>query len=117
LAYLKKVQKKHPVNAEFNEFDDWNDFLILSREVRNDDNLLIVLSRRSHPSYHENMTKIPVYLNKYFQNNGFILVYPMQSGVLDRELFDLSNPAVLHASQGTVVEDIERSISRLFKRK
>jgi len=117
LAYLKKIQKKHPVNAEFNEFDDWDDFLILSREVKHDDNLLIILSRRSHPSYHENMTKIPVYLNKYFQNNGFILVYPMQSGVLDRELFDLSNPAVLHASQGTVVEEIERTISRLFKRK
>ena len=116
-AYLKKIEQKHSVNAEFNEFDNWEDFLILSRDVKPDDNLVIVLSRRSHPSYNENMAKIPVYLNKYFQDNGFILVYPMQSGVLDREMIDFVNPAVLHASQGTVVEDLERTIAKLFRRK
>jgi hypothetical protein len=117
IMYLKKIQKKHPVNAEFNEFDNWVDFLILSREVKHDDNLVIVLSRKSHSSYNDNMVKIPAYLNKYFQDNGFILIYPMQSGVLDREFFDFSNPSVLHASQGTVVEEIERTVSRLFRRK
>ncbi|MCL2098769.1 MAG: cation:proton antiporter [Bacteroidales bacterium] len=115
IVYLQKIQRKHPVNAEFNEFDNWDDFLILSREVKPDDNLLVVLSRRSHPSYNDNMAKIPLFLNKYFHANGFILIYPMQSGVSEREMVDFTNSAVLHASQGTVVEDIERTIGRLFK--
>ncbi len=113
LHYLLKVQEKHPINAEFNEFDNWDDFLILSRDLKTDDNLLIVLSRRSHPSYNDNMTKIPVFLNKYFQETGFILIYPVQCGVLERDRVDFTNPSVLHASQGTVMEEI----GRLFKKK
>ena len=78
--YLKEIYKKRPIEAEFSSFDDWDDFLILSREIKSDDTLWVVMSRRERLSYHANMSRIPNYLNKYFQSNSFVLVYPIQAG-------------------------------------
>ncbi len=116
LAYLQNINAKHPVNADFIEFDNWVDFLILARDVKSDDNLLVVLSRRAHPSYNPSMAKVPGLLNKYFSGNSFILVYPMQSGVLERDTTNFRNPSML-PTQGSVMEDLEQTIGRLFKKK
>ena len=77
---LKEIYKKRPIEAEFSSFDDWDDFLIMSREIKSDDTLWVVMSRRERLSYHANMSRIPNYLNKYFQSNSFVLVYPIQAG-------------------------------------
>jgi Kef-type K+ transport system membrane component KefB/nucleotide-binding universal stress UspA family protein len=81
LASIMEKQKKHPVDAAFREFTNWDDFLVLAREVQQDDNLIVVMSRKNRLSYQENMHRVPVYLNRYFQKNSFMLVYPVQ----DRE--------------------------------
>lgn len=78
--YLKEIYKKRPIEAEFSSFDDWDDFLIMSREIKSDDTLWVVMSRRERLSCHANMSRIPNYLNKYFQSNSFVLVYPIQAG-------------------------------------
>ena len=78
--YLKEIYKKRPIEAEFSSFDDWDDFLIMSREIKSDDTLWVVMSRRERLSYHANMSRIPNYLNKYFQSNSVVLVYPIQAG-------------------------------------
>ena len=83
LAYLKEVYSSSIVNAEYKVFKDWDDFLVLSRELKNDDNLIVVMSRKNHLSYHSKMAKMPTYLNRYFQKNSFILVYPVQIGIED----------------------------------
>jgi len=79
MVYLKEMYKKRPIEAEFSSFDDWDDFLIMSREIKSDDTLWVVMSRRERLSYHANMSRIPNYLNKYFQSNSFVLVYPIQA--------------------------------------
>ena len=115
LAYIKKIHLSHPIEADFKIFDDWNDFLIISREIRIDDNILIVLSRVNKQSYHENMTNIPTYLNKYFQGNSFILIYPMQQGVVDYEEIDLNNPSLIEPIEK--LDEIGKNIMKLFRRK
>ena len=115
LNYIKEIHKKHPVEAEFCVFSDWNDFLILSRDIKKDDNLLIVLSRKDHPSYTGNMAKVPDYLSKYFQGNNFILVYPLQSGINENSNVDFKNPSVLESIEK--LDDIGKTIANLFKRK
>ena len=43
------------------------------------------------PSYHANMGRVPGYLSKYFQGNGFVLIYPsqaMEMSTLTDILFD-----------------------------
>lgn len=80
LVHLKEMYKKRPIEVEFTPFDDWDDFLIMFREIKSDDTLWVVMSRRERLSYHANMSRIPSYLNKYFQSNSFVLVYPIQAG-------------------------------------
>ena len=117
LAYIRAVQKKHPVDTEFNNFYDWNDFLILARDLRPDDNLIIVMSRKEHLSYHANMGKVPAYLNKYFQPNNFILIYPVQAGVDDDGNLDLKNPSVMEPLRTNLerLDDIGKTIASVFR--
>lgn len=115
LAYIKDINVKHPIECDFKEFNNWDDFLVLSREIRADDNWVIVLSRKDHLSYHPSMAKVPSYLNKYFQSNSFILVYPMQLGVSEYSEAALKNPSVLEPLEK--LDDIGKTIASLFRRK
>jgi Kef-type K+ transport system membrane component KefB len=115
IKIIKKIQSKHPIEADFILFDDWNDFLIISRDVKTDDGLVIVLSREKKPSYQANMNSIPNYLNKYFQPNNYMLVYPMQIGVNDMETIDLNNPSLIEPIEK--LDELGKNIARLFKRK
>src|SRR5690606_25583420 len=115
LRYIRDLNERHPIPCEFVEFSDWNDFLILSRDVRSDDNLILILSRKDRPSYHYNMSRIPVYLNKYFQTTNFILIYPIQVGVAESYNVDLKNPSALESLEK--LDDLGKTITGLFKRK
>ena len=79
LGRLKTLLGKRGGEMEFTEFSDWEDFLIVFRDVHKDDNLWIVMSRHNGISFKPSMNRIPGYLNKYFQQNSFILVYPLQA--------------------------------------
>lgn len=115
LDYIRDINFKHPVKSEFVEFLDWNDFLVLSHEIKQDDNLIVVLSRKDKVSYNSYMEKIPTHLNKYFQSNNFILIYPMQLGVNDKSSIDLKNPSILEPIEK--LDEIGKNIARLFKKK
>lgn len=69
---------KPTVEAIRQEFNDWEDFLVLSREVTDQDLLIIISARHDTPSYHAYLEKIPAYLSKYFSNTSFIVLYPDQ---------------------------------------
>jgi nucleotide-binding universal stress UspA family protein len=112
---IKEIHEKYPIEADFRIFDDWDDFLILSRDVKSDDNLVIIMSRTNKTSYHANMTKVPGYLNKYFQPNSFMLVYPMQTGVTDDETIDLNNPSLLEPIER--LDEIGKQIAKLFRKR
>lgn len=79
LEQVKEVLGKRTGEVEYIEFCDWDDFLIVFRDVRADDLLWVVMSRGGLLSYNNGMSRIPGYLNKYFFANSFILVYPLQA--------------------------------------
>jgi Kef-type K+ transport system membrane component KefB/nucleotide-binding universal stress UspA family protein len=112
---LREIHAKHPVEAEFHVFEDWDEILALTREIKIDDNLIIVMSRKGKPSYHPKMANVPRYLNKYFQSNSFILIYPMQIGVAQSAKYDLNNPSLLEPIEK--LDEIGKTIAKIFKRK
>lgn len=112
LTYIRQVQKIHPVLCEFEEFRDWNDFLKLAYKCQKNDNLIIILSRKDKSSYQENMHNVPSYLNKNFRDNSFILIYPIQVGIMDTTPYNRRNPSLLEP-----IDEIGRTILKLFKRK
>jgi Kef-type K+ transport system membrane component KefB len=111
---IREIHTKHSIEAEFRVFDDWEDFLILSRSIKQNDGLIIVMSREKKPSYQAKMKSIPGYLNSYFVSNSFILIYPMQTGVLE-ETIDLTNASLIEPIEK--IDEIGKTIARLFRRK
>lgn len=70
--------RPNPLDIRFNEFTNWDDFLIFSKEVKSDDLFVIVTSRKGHPSYQPQLDKLSYHLTKYFVENSFIILYPKQ---------------------------------------
>ena len=81
LNALKKLLAKKSGEASYIEFNDWDDFLIVFRDIKPDDTMWIILSRKEGLSYAPAMARIPKYLNKYFQANSFVLEYHVQAGM------------------------------------
>lgn len=115
IKLMKKIQSINPIDSDFKRFEDWNDLVHISRDIKIDDNLIIVMSRVNKPTYDENMANIPGYLNKYFQSNSFILVYPKQIGIIDNEAIDLNNPSLTEPIEK--LDEIGKIIAKLFQRK
>jgi hypothetical protein len=116
---MKKIAINHPVSIEYKIFTDWDDFLILGRDLRENDNLYLVMSRKGHISYSPAMTRIPHYLGSYFKDTSYVIIYPMQSGINEGDVGDLKNPSVLEPLQENLVllDDLGKTITRLFRKR
>jgi hypothetical protein len=66
------------IEISFSAFSNWDDFLIFSREVKNDDLFVIVSSRKGHVSHQQALEKLPYILSNYFTATSFIMLYPQQ---------------------------------------
>lgn len=71
---LKKLKSDTPVI--FKMFDDFNDFLILGRDMKEEDIIVFVSSRKGSPAYQEILNTIPAKLEKHFFEKSRIIVYP-----------------------------------------
>lgn len=71
---LKKLKLDAPVT--YKHFDDWHDFLILGREVKADDILILISSKKGCPSYNNVLPTIPAKLEKHFFDKSRIIIYP-----------------------------------------
>ncbi|MCC8174422.1 MAG: cation:proton antiporter [Odoribacter sp.] len=111
ISLIKEIKTKHNIDADFKEFSDWNDFLILARDVNDDDALMVVMSRKNCPSYSRQMVMVPSYMNKYFQSNSCILIYPIQLGVGEEESFN--SLSMLGYFEGG---DLATTLRHLFKK-
>ncbi len=115
LNLIKEVHGKHPIEVSFKEFTHWDDFLILSKDLRKDDNFIVVMSRSKSLSYQSNMIKIPKYLNHYFHEQNYLLVYPQQSENLKQEKIDLTNSSLIEAIEG--IDVIGKTIAHIFRKR
>ncbi len=75
---VNQMQAK-PLTLQFKELLDWDEFLILMRELQKDDLFIIVSSRQGHISYHRKLDKLNYYLTRYFSKNSYIVIYPQQT--------------------------------------
>ena len=116
INYLRQANNSvSPLKIVYNEFFNWEDFLIFSKIVKPNDLFVIVTSRKGHASYLSQFDKLPYYLIKYFVDNSFIMLYPSQleNGLIqdiphtDTALFDTiaSRSGVLKKA-GNVVKGI-----------
>ncbi|MDE6269160.1 MAG: cation:proton antiporter [Muribaculaceae bacterium] len=66
------------VRAEYKEMRDHDDFVLLSREVGEDDLFVWVSARPNTVSYSPDMAELPSFMQRYYANNNLLVVYPEQ---------------------------------------
>ena len=66
------------ISSSFHLFSNWDDFLIFKSELKVNDILIIISSRKGHDSYLPQLQKLPYYLANYFGKYSFIILYPKQ---------------------------------------
>lgn len=105
---------KNPMDMKVQEFDDWEDFLVLAREVKSDDLFVVVSARKATLSYVAAFDKLPYQLSKYFKENNILVIYPEQyvpEGANNLEFLDVPLAA-------PITENLNRAgdfVKKLFK--
>jgi Kef-type K+ transport system membrane component KefB len=96
------------VEINYNEFSNWDDFLIFSRELKLNDLFIIISSRKGYSSYVPQLNRLPYYLSNYFLKQSLILLYPKQleSGI---------NMGDVEQSNSELIETISEQIDAIGK--
>ena len=95
---IVKFFKNANINTELThkQFIEWDDFLILSRYIFEDDLLVLISSRKGYVSYFSNLENIPYKLERFFERNNKIIIYPQQFEEANRNVvYDNISSAVL----------------------
>lgn len=100
------------VTVTFKSFEDWDDILIISREIGDNDLLVLATARKGSVSYASVMDNIPSKLEKYFEKNIKFIVYPKQNdSSYHSENFENINRGPI--SKG--IETIGKGIETIFR--
>lgn len=113
LNYIEEINDKHPVDCKFEEFENWDNFSILSKKIQKDDNVIFVFSKREYNLSTTAFSQLNNNLNTLFKTNSFILIYPLQIYNSISNQIDLKNPSILEPIEK--LDEISKTIARLFK--
>ncbi len=76
-AIIKLSKKNKSIPAiVFSEFNDWDDFFVLSKHINDTDLFVLVSARKGNVSYLNQLEKLPQKLEKHFPLVSKIIVYP-----------------------------------------
>lgn len=74
------TQSKLGIRMSFSTVASYDDFVIKSNDINDDDLLIVISARRSSVSFDSDMDAVPEYLQKYLAGNNLIVIYPGQFG-------------------------------------
>lgn len=92
INFIKKL--KTGSGFVYNEFESFEDFLIISRYIDKDTLFIINLSRKNCVSYHPVMDKVGEYLYKHFKDVSFMLAYSNFDSMCNLENNPYANPSM-----------------------
>ncbi len=95
------------ISVKFNTFDDWEDFLILSRDISENDLFVVISARAGSLSYMTLLDGIPKKLMKHFPLNSCVIIYPEQNPSYVKEM-DFQ-------TEGMDVSPIQENLDRLTR--
>lgn len=79
----EKIQKvllntEHNLPVSYKLLDEWEDFLIIARDLNPDDLMVVVSARKNTLSYNLLLDRVPKLLAKYFEKNNTLILFPEQ---------------------------------------
>ncbi|MCB0603442.1 MAG: cation:proton antiporter [Saprospiraceae bacterium] len=100
---------------QFKLFTDWEEFLILAREINKDDLFILISARHGAPSHMNVLDNLPNKLEKHFVSYSRIIIYPQlynQNHVIER-FEDISAEPLTKGIE--TIQRIGKRIGGMFK--
>ncbi|MBS1936888.1 MAG: cation:proton antiporter [Bacteroidetes bacterium] len=116
-AVMRTAERlKSTVPLSISPFEDWEDFLILSRSVRETDVFILISARKGAASYISELDRVPAKLERYFAANNRLVIFPQQFDE-HHGLEDYSGISAepLHIGIGAV-QKLGKTIGKVFKK-
>jgi hypothetical protein len=110
VSKIKDKRLNTPVR--FNTFNEWDNFMVLSKQIKGDDLLVLVSARKNSVSYLNHLDKIPAKLERDFRSNNKILIIPQQYNQFYERREDLSTSPLVKGIEA--IGSIGRGISNIF---
>lgn len=110
------VKRSLTAAVSYINFTDWEDFLILSREIQSDDLLVMVSARKGAVSYLSALDNIPMKLEKHFEVNNKLIIYPQQNihHLINESFEDISSGPLTKGIEA--IEQLGKGIGSIFKK-
>ena len=115
---VEKLVKKNKITVQISTkpFSDWEDFLVLSRHIHEDDFFILVSARKGATSYFGALENLPAKLEKHFTTNNRLIVYPQQySDNINIDQYDDFSPETLNKGI-EAVHKISKGIGSFFRK-
>lgn len=64
--------------ASFREMTDWEDVLMIAKEAKENNMIVMISARHATPSYNPLFEQIPQMLERFFKRYSYLIVYPEQ---------------------------------------
>lgn len=66
------------LRASYREMEDWEDVLMMAKEMSKDDMIVMISARHSTASYNPLFEQIPNMLEHFFSTSNYLIIYPEQ---------------------------------------
>ena len=73
-------EQDYPFSRTYRCMESWDDFIILSSQVGEDDLFIMVSARRESISYSSDLDNLPSFIGRHFSRHNIMLLYPGQFG-------------------------------------
>lgn len=70
----ERIQVRH----DYRDMNTWDDFILLSSEIEEDDLLVVVSARKGSISHSSDLESLPVFLGRHFTRHNLLVIYPRQ---------------------------------------
>lgn len=67
------------LRASYREMENWEDVLMLAKQMQPDDMIIMINARPSTPSYNPLFEQVPDMLTRFFADHSYIVLYPEQA--------------------------------------
>jgi Kef-type K+ transport system membrane component KefB len=114
-AKSKMEHHKWKGEVSFHAFSEWDDFLVLTDFVNEDDLLVLISARKNAVSYQRYLDHIPSKLEKHFNNNNKIIVYPRQNDQLIEKSDETVSIQIYKETEH--IESVKRRFNRVFNKR
>ena len=104
------------LRASYREMEDWEDVLMIAKQMAPDDMIVMVNARPSTPSFNPLFEQIPDMLARFFSNHSYMIVYPEQeTGNIIPDL--LTGDTTQASKTWSIVSAIKKRIVRMLEKR